>query len=133
MEELLARFTQPARQVNRRKYHQLRELVDAAKPLPKATLMWEARKIGPDNLATLEAKIASGDMRPQGSETVPYPNIRKVLHSATLPQKSAILWMAAKLEPDDLVDLDGQIERSALAGSTSAQGHRPRREHEARP
>jgi len=129
MDDLLRKFNQPSTLVNRRKFHNLRSLVDEATPLLKATLMWEARKIGPGNLADLEANIVHGDMK-HASESVPYPHIKKALHYATPPQKSAILWMAAKLEPDDLVELDGYIQRSALFRSKSAPGQK---QHETRP
>ena len=135
MSDLVKQFGSRPGQINRRKFHNLRLLVDPAPPILTSAFSWAAKVLDRRTLSELDSKIGHGGVGSQSAlPIIKCKNIGRALGSATPKQESVFLWMAAKLEPDTLAAIDRIIARNAETDGKPPLHHHRRKpaEHEAR-
>jgi|GEM_PF-6645967 len=100
--------------VEKRRHGNLRALVDRASPLPKATIRWGARRLEPNSLAELDARIARGAKEPTNPNRLDsHERLREVFDSATPDERDAIRYIVAKMGPSQVAELEELVGRNA--------------------
>ena len=96
----------------RRKYINLRKLVDNASPLHKATIRWGARNLEPDSLNELEIKVSRKEIEPQLAICEENrKHVFEMFESATQEQKNAIFYIVRKVGPAKVTELEELVRR----------------------
>jgi hypothetical protein len=97
--------------VDKRKFKDLRKLVDDSSRVYKFVLKWGAKHLGPENQAELD-KILKQHLKVDLDHKAidARPNIKRLFSAASSDQRKALVWMSHKLAPDDLGTMDKLIE-----------------------
>src|SRR5271157_1456831 len=112
--ELLQRYGSEPGQINRRTFHNLRNLVGPGRSPLTDAFSWAAKVLDRGTISELDAKIAHDVLEPQkATPIIKCRSIARALNSATPKQATAFLSMAAKLEPETLIAIDRIIAKSA--------------------